>query len=413
MDALFNPYTPGAGTPPRELAGRESELRRFDLLLERLATGRGERGIVLQGLRGVGKTVLMREFADRAAERGWGTGRLEVTSGTDLRRELAEMVAGALRQISAKARARKALLRAAQFVRAFTLDATVDGGVELSLDLEEALAEPASRGIERDTIRLFAEVGAAAAANATGVVFLIDEMQMLSREDLEALCAAAHRASQDVLPIAVVGAGLPILPERLAEAKSYAERLFVFPHLGALSDEAARQAILRPAETAVPGRPVRYEDEAVELLLERSERYPYFLQAYGLEAWNAAPEGELIRAEDVERASAPAREELDRDFFETRFARATKAGRRYLAAMAELGEGPYASGQVSERGGWRAVTSAGPVRQALIEKGLIYSPDHGRIDFTVPHFADFMRRKHPLQLAGLSLREGVFLAFCC
>jgi len=221
-------------------------------------------------------------------------------------------------------------------------------------------------------------------------------MQLLGRTDLEALCAAAHRAGQDGLPLAVVGAGLPVLPERLAEAKSYAERLFVFPSLGALGEAAARQAIVRPAETAIPARPVHYEEAAVEAILEHSERYPYFLQSYGLQAWNAAPEGDLIGIGDVARALAPTREELDRDFFETRFARATGAGRRYLAAMADLGDGPYASGEVAERGGWRTVMSAGPVRQTLIEKGLVYSPDHGRIEFTVPHFGDFMRRKHPL-----------------
>jgi AAA ATPase-like protein len=396
VDELFNPYTPGAGTPPRELAGREPELRRFDLLLERLGSGRGERSIVLQGLRGVGKTVLMREFADRGTERGWGVGRLEATSGADLRAEMADMAGGALRQISAKARAREALLRAARFVKAFTVKAAGDGEVEFALDLEAALAEPVGSDMERDMIKLFIAVGAAAAANDTGVVFLIDEMQLLGREDLEALCAAAHRAGQDGLPIAVVGAGLPILPERLAEAKSYAERLFVFPDLGALGKAAARRAIVRPAETAIEGRPVRYEDLAVDLILELSESYPYFLQAYGLQAWNTAPEGDLIRSRDVKAAAEPAREELDRDFFETRFARATKAGRRYLSAMAELGAGPYASGEVAEKGSWPAVMSAGPVRQTLIEKGLIYSPDHGQVDFTVPHFGDFMRRKHPL-----------------
>lgn len=397
MDELFNPYTPGAGTPPRELAGREPELRRFDLLLERLATGRGERGIVLQGLRGVGKTVLMREFADRAAERGWGVGRLEVTSGVDLRAEMADMAGAALRQIGATAKAREALLRAARFVKAFTLKATAEGGVELSVDLEAALADPAIGDIERDTIKLFAEIGAAAAANGTGIVFLIDEMQLLDRESLEALCAAAHRGGQDSLPVAVVGAGLPVLPRRLAEAKSYAERLFVFPRLGALEEAAARRAITRPAETAIAGRPIHYEEAAVDAILSLSERYPYFLQAYGLQAWNSAPEGDLIRADDVTRAASPGREELDRDFFETRFARATKAGRRYLAAMAELGDGPYASGDVADSGGWRTVMSAGPVRQTLIDKGLVYSPDHGLVDFTVPHFGDFMRRKHPLQ----------------
>jgi hypothetical protein len=396
MEELFNPYTPGAGTRPRELAGREPEIRRFELLLDRLAGGSSERSIVLKGLRGVGKTVLMREFADRAADRGWGVGRLEATSGTDLRADLADMSSAALRQISSKAKAREALLRAARFVKAFTLRTTESGGAEISLDLEAALDEPTGSDIERDTIKLFGELGAAARASGTGVVFLIDEMQLLGREDLEALCAAAHRANQDSVPIAVVGAGLPILPERLAEAKSYAERLFVFPDLGALSEQAARRAIERPAETAIAGQPVSYEDQGVEAILELSERYPYFLQAYGLHAWNAAPEGNLIRAADVERSATAARLELDRDFFETRFARATQAGRRYLAAMAELGDGPYASGEVAERGRWRTVMSAGPVRQTLIDKGLVYSPDHGQVDFTVPHFADFMRRKHPL-----------------
>jgi hypothetical protein len=281
-------------------------------------------------------------------------------------------------------------------VRAFTLKTTDGGGVELSLDLEAALAEPVGSDIERDTIKLFAEIGTAAAANGTGIVFLIDEMQLLGRADLEALCAAAHRANQDGLPIAVVGAGLPILPERLAEAKSYVERLFVFPDLGALSEAAARRAIVRPAEVAIPDRPVHYEEAAVDAVLELSERYPYFLQAYGLQAWNAAPEGDAIGVRDVEKAAGAAREELDRDFFETRFARATKAGRRYLAAMATLGDGPYTSGEVAEKGHWKTVMSAGPVRQTLIDKGLIYSPDHGQVDFTVPHFADFMRRKHPL-----------------
>jgi AAA ATPase-like protein len=396
MDRLRNPYNPGAGTPPRELAGREPELRRFDLLLDRLSSGHGERGIVLKGLRGVGKTVLMREFADRAAEMGWGVGRLEATSDMDLRAELSDMAAAALRRIDVGARARDALLRAARFVRAFALRAAEDGSVEISLDLEAALGTPIETEIERDTVRLFTEIGAAAAANGTGVVFLIDEMQLLGREDLEALCGAAHRAGQDNLPVAIVGAGLPILPERLAEAKSYAERLFVFPELGALDQEAARRAIERPAAAAIENRPVRYEERAIAALLEHSECYPYFLQAYGQQAWDAAPEGDRIAVDDVERGAAVARTELDRDFFETRFARATPAGRRYLAAMADLGNGPQASRDVAERGGWRNVRSAGPVRQTLIDKGLAYSTDHGQMDFTVPHFGDFMRREHPL-----------------
>lgn len=396
MDPLANPYTPGAGSPPRELAGREPELRRFDLMLERLAAGRSERGIVLTGLRGVGKTVLMREFADRASDHGWGVGRLEATSDLDFRAEIAGMAAAALRRISAGAKAKDALLRAARFVKAFTLRTTEEGGVELSLDLESALAESAGSDIERDTIKLFSQLGSAAATNGTGVVFLIDEMQLLDRVDLEAICAAAHRASQDSLPVAVVGAGLPILPERLAAAKSYAERLFVFPELGALDEAAARRALTGPAETAIAGKPVRFEEAALDAVLRHTGCYPYFLQAYGMQAWDTAPEGDVIRAADVAAAAVTARQELDRDFFETRFARATEAGRRYLAAMADLGDGPVSSHETAERGGWRTGTAAGPVRQTLIEKGLIYSPDRGLVDFTVPSFGDFMRRTHPL-----------------
>ncbi len=394
MDALLNPYTPGAGLPPRELAGRAAELRRFELLLDRLGAGRAERGLVLQGLHGAGKTVLMRELAERAAERGWGVGRLEAANGADLRAALGEIAAGALRQISPQAREREGLLRAARFVGAFAQNATADGGAGLSPDLEAALAGLGGGDLERDAIGLFAELGAAAASNGTGIVLLVDEMHLLRREDLGALCAAAHRAGQDGLPIGLLGAGLPTLPRRLADATPYAERLFDSIALGPLDADAAAQAVRRPAETAIAGRPVRYEDAAVELILERSQRHPYFLQAYGLETWNAAPEGDRIRAGDVKRAGARVDDELDRGFFAPRFGLATEAGRRYMAAMAHLGEGPYGSGEVAERGGWRSVTSAAPVRQSLIERGLIHNPAHGRVEFTAPRFAEFMRRTH-------------------
>ena len=272
----------------------------------------------------------------------------------------------------------------------------MDGAAELSLDLERALDAAPGEDIERETVRLFTELGKAAAANDSGIVFLVDEMQLLRREDLEALCAGAHRASQDNLPLAIVGAGLPVLPERLAEAKSYAERLFIFPELGALNETAARRAVELPAASAFPDREVRYEERAIDAILTYSECYPYFLQAFGQQAWNAAPEGDAIALEHAEEGAALARADLDRDFFETRFARATPAGRRYLAAMAELGDGPQPSGKIAVLGGWKDVRSAGPVRQALIDKGLIYSTDRGLVDFTVPHFADFTRRTHPL-----------------
>lgn len=397
MDDFANPYTPGAGTRPRELAGRGPELKAFDLLLRRLEGGKTEKSLVLKGLRGVGKTVLMSEFEDRAVERGWGVGKLEAKRTTDFRSEMAAMTRQALRQISAKARARDGLMRVAQFLQGFTVGANPETGkLDASFDLEAALAEPAGSDIERDLIELFVGVGKAAAENGTGVVFLIDEMQLLPTGDLEALCAAMHRATQKSLPVAVIGAGLPVLPEQLAEAKSYAERLFAYPDLGRLAESAARRAVERPAAVAIPDHPVVYETDAVDALLRYSGRYPYFLQAFGKHAWNLAPEGDVISLADVAAAQADARIELDRDFFETRFARATPAGRRYLAAMAEQGEGPYSTAKVAEVGGWKQISSAGPVRQTLIDKGLVWSPDHSWIEFTVPDFADFMRRNHPL-----------------
>jgi hypothetical protein len=397
MEELLNPYTPGAGTRPRELAGRRGEIKAFDLLLGRLARGYSERSMVINGLRGVGKTVLVSEFEERAVEQGWGVGKLEVKSTTDFRADMADMARSALRQVSHSAKAKDALLKAARVLRAFTLSTNDHGGVDFSADFEAALGVAAGRDLERDLIELLVEVGIAAQANGAGVVFFIDEMQLLAKTDLEALCAALHRVGQKALPVAIVGAGLPVLPELLAEAKSYAERLFTYPALGRLPQPAARQAIERPPKTVFDDRDIVYEPEAVDAIIASSECYPYFLQAYGKHAWNAAPDdGEVIRLQDVETAQPLALAELDRDFFENRFARATTKGKRYLAAMADLGTGPYSSSAVAAAGGWKSIQSAGPVRQTLIDKGLIYAPDHGLIDYTVPHFADFMTRKHPL-----------------
>lgn len=398
MDALFNPYRPGAGTRPVELAGRGLEIGTFENLLMRLERSSSEKSLMLQGLRGVGKTVLMVEFEGRAKDRGWGVGRTEIRSDTDLRNELSKISREAVLQISKRARREEALMRAASFIRSFSLSASPSGEVSVNLpDLEKLLEEPVGQDIERDVVSLFLELGRAAKENETGIVLMIDEMHLLGKPDLEAICAAAHRAGQEDLPVALIGAGLPELPERLAEAKSYAERLFAFPNLDRLDKDEAEKALRRPAETAISSAPVSFEQRASDLLLERSDRYPYFIQTYGKHAWHCAPDGDhVITLEAAERATALAQEELDRDFFELRYARATKSERRLLSAMAALESEPIKTSEAVDRGGWQGgVASVGPIRQGLIDKGLVYSRGYGLLDFTVPHFGDFLRRKHP------------------
>jgi hypothetical protein len=396
MDPLANPYTPGAGTRPRELAGRDAEITQFDTLLGRLQRGNAERSIIVSGLRGVGKTVLLNEFEQRAEGHGWGYASLEARSSElDTRAEIGRMAQEALLEISFRHKAKESLRKAARLLKAFTFTADESGRLEGSIDIVGAL-EGATGSLERDLVRLFGDLGRAAADHDTGVVFFIDEMQLIRRADLEAIIAAVHRAGQRNLPIAIVGAGLPILPGKLAEAKSYAERLFSYPHLGPLPDEAARRALERPAAIAIPGQPVRFEPEAIHAVLVFSEGYPVFLQAHGKHAWNLAGSDALITLADVEAARPCALAELDDELFLSRIQRATPRERVYLAAMAELGDGPQATGEVARRAGYTRTQQVGPLRQGLIDKGLIYAPDRGKVAYTVPHFGDFMRRTHPL-----------------
>jgi hypothetical protein len=396
VDTLFNPYTPGAGSRPRELAGRDAQLQQFDNLLGRLERGNHERSIVISGLRGVGKTVLLNEFEDRADDRDWAVSALEVESTTDFRFQIAEMVRGALLDLSPRARRKDKLVKAARLLKGFTLTPTAEGEVSGGFDIDAALAQPATASIERQLVNLFVGLGEVARDAALGAVFFIDEMQLLAREDLEALIAAIHRTGQKNLPVAVVGAGLPILRGLLVEAKSYAERLFAYPELGPLPDEAAARALTGPARSAIPDAPVEWHDDALAEVTTVSEGYPYFLQAYGKFAWELA-EGAAIALDDVERAKPLALAELDREFFEQRYERATPAERWYLAAIAELGDGPQPTAKVVKAGNYRSTSASSPVRQSLLDKGLVYAPAHGLIDFTVPHFADFMRRRHPLR----------------
>jgi hypothetical protein len=389
MDALRNPYTPGAGTRPPALTGRDSELEQFALLLGRLERGRPEQSLLITGLRGVGKTVLLDAFEGIAIERGWFASSTEITSDTRLAKVVATMTREALLDFRRVERVREGARRALSILKAFTIATGVGVDIRLELDVEEGVADSGDLG--RDLGDLLIEVGSIARDAQRGVVFLLDEVQFLERADFEALIAGLHRATRRELPITVVGAGLPSLPRLAGEARSYAERLFTFPTIGALTDAAARMALADPA--AEEG--VIFTDGALDRIVQLSGRYPYFLQQYGKHAWLTGSD-DRIDESAVERAHELVQSVLDTEFFHVRFERATPAEQRYLAAIATLGDGPQRSGAVTKLLGYASTTDTGTIRDALIKKGLIYSPRHGLVDFTVPLFAAFMRRQHPL-----------------
>lgn len=390
MDPYANPYTPGAGTRPPALTGRDAEIEQFEILLGRLGHGRAEKSMMVHGLRGVGKTVLLNKLEDAARRRGWPAVMQEIRSDTDFRATMARMVYRLIRQLIRKSKVRRQIDRLKRVQTSFSLTADTHGAVSASFGVEAAKGTADSGDIEEDLVELFAELGQTASRCNTGVVFLLDELQLLAGRDLEALIAAVHRASQKSWPIAVIGAGLPTLPSQLVEAKSYAERLFSYRHLGKLDREAAAEAIVLPASEAN----VDYQQRALACILDLSEGYPYFLQEWGKGVWDAAAESPITAA-DVEAARPFVQEELDEQFFAVRLERATPAERRYLAAVADLGDGPQATGEVATQLGYTSTAGASVLRQDLIAKGLIYSPRYGQVDFTVPHFASFMRRRQP------------------
>ncbi len=389
MDPLANPYSMSAGNPPKALTGREAQTEQFRTLLGRLGRGMGEPSMIVFGLRGVGKTVLLLEFESIADALGWTSpDPIEIRSDTDFRAELADAAYQALLRLDRRRALGERLKSFTGLLNGFKVGASTEGSVEFSFD--PSAVAGASGNLERDLTSLFVELGETARQHDTGVVFLIDEMQFLGREEIEAMAAAMHRMSQKQLPIALAGAGLPQLPSLIVDAKSYAERLFSYPELGPLSVEAARQALVEPA--AAEG--VSYAKDALARIVELSGCYAAFVQAYGKEAWNMAPRSPIEFA-DVQAAEHVVQNKLDDEFFHVRFEKATPAERRYMAAMADLGDGPYRTGEVAKRLGI-GVSSTSVHRDALIKKGLIYSPDHGEVDFTVPRFSPFMRRRYPL-----------------
>ena len=380
----------GAGNRPPALAGRAKQEEQFRTLLGRLDRGRSEQSMIVWGLRGVGKTVLLLEFQGIAEHMGWvAADPIEIKSDTDLRAEIAQHAYQALILLNRRRAIGDKLKRLARLLSGFKVGANSEGSFEFSFD-PDAVAGASTGDLERDLSELFAELGEVAKEHGTGVVFLIDEMQFLKKDEMEAVAAAMHRMSQRQLPLALAGTGLPQLPGLMVEAKSYAERLFSYPKLDRLADEDAIEALRAPAQA----EGIDYSDDALARMLELSGNYPAFLQAYGKDVWNIAPRSP-ITLEDVTAAEPIVQSKLDEEFFHTRFEKATPAERRYMSAMADLGDGPQTSLDVAKRLGYKTSSGASVHRDSLIKKGLIYSPDHGLVDFTVPHFAPFMRRSNP------------------
>lgn len=390
MDPIGNPYTPGAGTPPPELAGRDDLRQQMHIALERIKAGRPAKSILLVGLRGVGKTVLLDRLREDAEEAGLQTIRVEAPENRSLPAILAPQLRQALLKLSrndqAKDLAQRALRALAGFAKGLKMKYE-DIEVGLDFDPEPGLAD--NGDLEHDLQALLEVVGAAAKKAGTALVMFVDELQYVEEEQLASLITALHRTAQRSLPVVLVGAGLPQLPGKMGRAKSYAERLFDFPQIGALSTNAAILAITKPAEK----EGVVFEQGALDRILRETRGYPYFLQEWGKHSWDTANQSPITR-HDVDRATASAIAALDESFFRVRFDRLTPSEKRYLRAMAELGPGPHRSGNIAEQL-QRDVTSLAPTRSGLIVKGMIWSPSHGDTAFTVPLFDEFMKRSMP------------------
>ncbi|MCX5513386.1 AAA family ATPase [Kaistia algarum] len=390
MDPVFNPFVPGAGTPPPELSGRAGVLAKAELALKRVRIGRPAKSLILVGLRGVGKTVLLVRIRAIAEEAGYRAVLVEAQEG----RSLAALIVPVLRQVlfsldalsGAKEKARRGLRVLRSFVSG--LKVTVgDVDIGLSIDPERGVGDSGNLGL--DLGELFLAVGEAAKAGDTAVALLVDELQYLSEAEFGALIMALHRVAQENLPLVLIGAGLPQIQGLAGESKSYAERLFDFQPIGALADADARAALQGPAEA----EGARFDDAALDEILRVTEGYPYYLQQWGYEAWNAATSSPITRA-DVDKATLSAVRALDESFFRVRLDRCTPAEQNYLRALAALGRGPHGSGEVAAHLK-TSVTTVAPVRQKLIQKGMIFSPRHGQTEFTVPLFDDFMKRAIP------------------
>ncbi|MER7541951.1 ATP-binding protein [Actinomadura sp.] len=393
MDPVRNPYAPGAGQRPPELAGRDRELRQFEVVLERVARGRPERSMIITGLRGVGKTVLLNAFRSQAIQRLWGTGKIEARPDQSIRRPVASALHRAVRELAPRHRAPDRIEDFLGVLKAFAQSEPEPSGKakarahrwQPGIDVPAARGRADSGDLEIDLTELFVDAASVATDVGAGIALFVDEMQDVPADDVSALCAACHELSQVGGPLIVVGAGLPHLPAVLSASKSYSERLFRYARIDRLDRESADFALMAPAER----ENVTFTKEALDALYGAADGYPYFVQAYAKVVWDVAP-GTPITADDIKVAAPEAESELAVGFFGSRYERATPAERDYMRAMAMLGDDPVPTASVADELG-RKPSSLSPARDGLIKKGLIYSAERGMVAFTVPHFGKFLR----------------------
>jgi hypothetical protein len=390
MNPIRNPFAPGAGTPPPELAGRDELRASLHVALERARIGRPAKSAMLVGLRGVGKTVLLDRIREDAEAAGLHTVRIEAPEGRSLPALLAPQLRQALLRLSQLDAARDYAVRGLRALAGFASKLKVTyGDIEVGIDYDPEPGLADNGDLEHDLQALIEQVGLAAKAANTALAIFIDELQYVEEAQLAALITAMHRTEQRRLPVVLIGAGLPQLRGRMGNAKSYAERLFDFPDIGPLPPAAARRAIEKPLED----EGVAITPEALDQILRQTQCYAYFLQQWGSHTWRAATVSP-ISANDVETALVTAIAALDESFFRVRFDRLTPKEKKYLRAMAELGPGPHRSGDIAACFG-AEVSSLAPTRSSLIGKGMIWSPNHGDTAFTVPMFDEFMKRTIP------------------
>lgn len=388
MDPLRNPFAPGAGSRPPELAGRDTILEAARISCGRALHGRSARSIMLLGLRGTGKTVLLNEIGKIAKAEGLLVSKVESPERESLARLLYPEMRKIMRTLSAVEAAKQIASHGLKGLRNFASIFKIEiAGVEVGVEAESEPGFADSGDLQYDLPDLFEVIGQAAQAAGKGWVILIDEVQYLSEADLSALIVAIHRMSQEGLPILLVGAGLPQVARLAGEAKSYAERLFLYPGVGALDPSSALQAVQKP----ILDEEALIDEAALSSIVERTGGYPFFLQEWASTAWNNA-DGPEITAADVEHSYAETLASLDAGFFRVRIDRLTKSEIQFVRTMSELGDGPYAMADVAKAMG-RSPTSLGPTRANIISKGMIYSTDHGYLNFTVPLFAEYMRRQ--------------------
>ena len=390
MDPILNPYAPGAGTPPPELAGRDEIREQARIATERIRRGRPAKSILMVGLRGVGKTVLLDRIRDDAESSGFYTLRIEAPEGRSLPALIAPQLRLVLLKLSKVDRAKELAERGLRALAGFAEALKVKyHDIEVGLDFEPEPGLADNGDLEQDLPVLLEAVGTTADRAGVAVVMFVDELQYVEEDQLAILISALHRCAQGKLPITLIGAGLPQLRGRMGKAKSYAERLFEFSNVGALDETAAAEAIIKPAQE----EQVEFDADAVAEITKQTQGYPYFLQEWGKHAWDCADESPITLA-DVNAASTIAIAALDDSFFRVRFDRLTPSEKKYLRAMADLGPGPHRSGDIAERLD-RNVRSVAPTRNNLIKSGMIWSPNHGDTAFTVPLFDEFMRRIMP------------------